>query len=92
MAGSWVSRQPRFKQIYCVVVSELNDIGIYPSGAEIKDWIRQEVKDDGVYVTETERQFMLAALLAERAITQEDINRFASRHLQSEAHRTRSPN
>jgi hypothetical protein len=81
MARSWISRQRTLQRVYCVVVGELNDIGIYPSGAEVKEWIRQEIKDDKVEVTEDQRQMLLAALLAENAITQEDINRFASRHL-----------
>jgi hypothetical protein len=81
MAGSWIQRQSRLKQVYCVVVGELNDAGILPNGAEVKPWIRQEIKDNKVEVTEGERQMILSGLLAEKAISQEDINEFAARHL-----------
>jgi hypothetical protein len=81
VARSWISRQRSLVRAYTVVVGELNDIGIYPNGAEIKEWIRQEIKDEKVEVTEEQRQMLLSALLAENAISQEDINRFASRHL-----------
>jgi hypothetical protein len=76
---AWISRQPRLTQIYCFVVGELNDIGIKPGGNEIKPWIRQEMRDEGIEADKSEITTILTGLIQEKAITQADVNRLMTR-------------
>lgn len=72
---AWIAKQPRLTQIYCYVVAQLNDIGIKPAGNEIKPWIRQEMIDHSITADPKEIMTLLSGLLAEKAITQSDVNR-----------------
>lgn len=75
---AWFKCQPRLTQLYCYVVSQLNDIGIKPGGNEIKPWIRQELIDEGFQADEKEISMILTGLIAEKAITQSDVNKLMS--------------
>lgn len=77
---SWISRQPRLTQIYAVVVSQLNDVGIFPGGAEVKAWIKQEIADHGITADAQEIATLLSGLLSEGAIKQADINTLMRRN------------
>jgi hypothetical protein len=72
---AWISKKPRLTQTYCVVVAQLNDIGIRPGGAEIKPWIRQEIADHEITADPQEIAVILSGLLSEKAISQADIGR-----------------
>jgi hypothetical protein len=71
---AWLKHQPRLTQIYVYVVSQLNDIGIRPAGNEIKPWLRQEMIDEGITADQKEITTLLTGLIAEKAITQKDVN------------------
>ena len=77
---AWLPKKDRLTQLYCIVVSQLNDVGIRPAGAEIKPWIRQEIADHGIVADQAEIATVLSGLLAERAITQSDINTLMTRN------------
>lgn len=72
---AWIRKQPRLTQVFVYVVGQLNDIGIRPNGAEIKPWLRQEMTDEGITADSKEIATLLSGLLAEKAITQADLNR-----------------
>jgi hypothetical protein len=73
VSGDWLSRQRRLTQIYCRVVADLNDNGIFPAGREVQRWIREQfstIKEP----TRDEIANVLTALIQEKAITQADID------------------
>jgi len=72
---SWFTKQPQLTKAYVFVVSQLNDIGIKPAGNEIKPWVRQEMTDDGYEADQKTIATILTGLIAERAITQADVNK-----------------
>jgi len=59
------------------VASQLNDIGIEPGGAVIKEHIRQDLRDMNVQPDPQEIALMLSGMIAEKALNQEDVNRLA---------------
>jgi hypothetical protein len=77
---AWITKQPRLTQIYAVVVAQLNDVGILPGGAEIKPWIRQEIADHEITADQKEIATVLSGLIAEKAITQSDVNTLMRRN------------
>lgn len=76
---AWITKQPRLTQIYCYVVGQLNDIGIKPGGNEIKPWIRQELRDESIEPDQSEIATILTGLIAEKVITQSDVNQLMKR-------------
>lgn len=72
---SWISSQPRLTQCYIFVTCQLNDIGIRPGGAVIKPWIREELNRYGIVADQKEIAVVLSGMLAERVLTQADIER-----------------
>jgi hypothetical protein len=61
-------------------VSQLNDVGVFPNGAEVKQWVRQEIADHDIKADSQEIATVLSGLLAEKAITQADINQLMKRN------------
>ena len=74
----WFEKQPRYTKIFVFVTSQLNDIGIRSSGAEIKPWVKQELIDSGFTADKTEISMILTGMLKEGALTQADIDRVQS--------------
>jgi hypothetical protein len=77
VSGDWLARQPRLTQLYCRVVADLNDNGIFPAGRAVQRWIRDQlstVKEP----TRDETATVLSALIQEKAITQADIDHLNS--------------
>jgi hypothetical protein len=75
----WFNKQPRLTQCYVYVVSQLNDIGIFPAGNVIKAWLRQEMLDQEFEPTTAEIATLLTGLIQEKAITQRDVNKLMER-------------
>ena len=73
---AWLTKQPRYTQIFVYVVSQLNDVGIRPNGAVIKPWLRQEMADEGITADPTEIAMILSGLLKEKALDPAEIERF----------------
>jgi hypothetical protein len=71
---AWIQKQPRLTQCYIYVACQLNDIGIRPAGAVIKPWIREEMEKYGIAADKAEIATVLAGLLAEKALTQQDVD------------------
>lgn len=77
---AWITKQPRFTQIYVYVACQLNDIGILPDGAQIKPWVRQELADAGITADQQEIACVLAGMFAEKAISQDDVNKLMAKN------------
>jgi hypothetical protein len=72
---AWFTKQPNITKAYVYVACQLNDIGILPGGSEIKPWVRQEMTDSGYEASKSEISTILTGLIAEHAISQDDVNR-----------------
>lgn len=79
--ANWLAQQPRTTQCYCYVLGQLNDAGISPEGRTLQPWIRAQL---GTITAPNRDEIagILTALIAEKAITQAQINGFLNAHTQ----------
>lgn len=62
---SWITSQKRLTQVYVYTTARLNDVGVRPDGAEIKQWIKEELNDLDPIPTKFEVDMVLAGMIAE---------------------------
>jgi len=62
---SWITTQKRLTKLYVFTTSALNDCGIFPDGAEIKPWIKEELGDIEPPPAQAEVDTVLASMWAE---------------------------
>jgi hypothetical protein len=63
---AWLSKENRLTQCYVATVAALNDCGLRPNGAEVKQWIREELPKVQPPITEVEMDTVLAGFLQDR--------------------------
>lgn len=81
---SWLLTQPRMTQIYSFVVAKLNDCGIKPNGAVLKQWIRDDLEMIDPIPTKFEVEMLLVGMVTEGVRFQGDTtsaDRFAAEPL-----------
>ena len=62
---AWIDAQKRLTKIYIFTTAALNDCGIFPDGAEIKPWIREEIGDIEPAPAQEEVDTVLASMWAD---------------------------
>jgi Winged helix Storkhead-box1 domain len=72
--SGWLKSQPRITQIYCAVIHDLNSDGIFPGGRSIKKWIVDQFKEVPS-PSKQEVETVLMALIAEKVISQADVDK-----------------
>jgi hypothetical protein len=82
---AWIKTQKRLAQCYIATAAALNDCGILPDGAEIKQWIRDELAQVDPPVTPVEVDTVLMGMWAEgvkfHGTTPEALAKFAEHEL-----------